>query len=349
MEQKRYVASVFIVAATWLTTSPALAVIQGIDVSHHQGSINWNLVTASGIQFAFCKATEGVDYIDPRFTVNMSGAIAAGLPIGPYHFARVNSGESIPTDAIDEANDFVDAIQGYYSGPGLVLRPVLDLETLPDSPISTSIKSYTSKWVRDFCNTVQNRLGFAPLIYTNGNIAQNYLESDIANYDLWFAKPTNTNLYAAAAPPTATNIGIWSDWEFWQWSWVGQINGISGNVDRNVFNGSLQELAASFVPGFLAGDYNGDNVVDASDYTMWRNTLDQTVKVGWGADGDLSGVIDSGDYAVWKSAYGAGGAGSGSASTSAIPEPPAVILIAMTLVFASVMCRGPARRRFCPR
>jgi len=357
MERIRYVISVVVVAATFLLTAPVLAVIQGIDVSHHQGTINWNSVTASGIQFAFCKATEGVDYIDPRFTSNMSGAIAAGMPIGPYHFGRVNSGESIPTDAIDEANDFVDAIQGYYSGPGLVLRPVLDLENLPDSPISTSVKSYTSQWVRDFCNRVQTRLGFAPIIYTSGNIAQNYLESDIANYDLWFAKPipptpsvsdpAYQNNINNVSPPTDSQMGIWSEYDFWQWSWEGVIGGISGNVDRNVFNGSLQELAAEFIPGFIPGDYNGDNFVDASDYTRWRDTMGQSVKVGLGADGNLSGVIDSGDYTVWKSAFGTVGTGAGSASTSAIPEPATIILTAVPLVIAGRNCRRLARRRFC--
>ncbi len=345
MERMRPLLAAIAVAATLLSSAPARAVVQGIDVSHYQGTINWNSVKASGIQFAFCKATEGVNYVDPNFTTYMAGAIAAGIPIGPYHFGRVNSGETNPNDAIDEANDFVDAIQGYYSGPGLILRPVLDLENLPDDPISTSIRNYTSKWVRDFCNTVQNRLGFAPIIYTGGNIAQNYLAPDIANYDLWFAKPTSTNNYASAVPPTASNIGIWSNWKFWQWSWVGQISGISGNVDRDVFNGSLPQLAAGFVPGFLAGDYNGDNVVDASDYTKWRDTMGQTVKLGLGADGNFNGVIDAGDYAVWKSAFGTAGVGSGSASTTAVPEPASATLVAGALAMACRKCRRIARCR----
>jgi len=349
MERVRLVLFAIVVVATFLQSLPVHAVVQGIDVSHYQGTINWTSVKNSGIQFAFCKATEGVNYVDPKFNTDIAGAIAVGIPVGPYHFARLDSGETIRTDAIDEANDFVDAIQGYYNGPGLILRPVLDLEQsgLPDDPVSPSIKSYTSRWVLQFCNTVRSRLGFDPVIYTGGYIANNYLNADIANYDLWFPKPTSTNNYASASPPTASNIGIWSDWEFWQWSWVGQISGISGNVDRDVFNGSMQQLAEEFIPGFLAGDYNGDGVVDASDYTTWRNTVGQAVKVGTGADGNLDGVIDAGDYDVWKTGFGASGAGSGAASLSAVPEPAAVILAALTLIFAGGQRLRPARGEAC--
>jgi hypothetical protein len=70
------------------------------------------------------------------------------------------------------------------------------------------------------------------------------------------------------------------------------------------------------------GDYNGDGIVDAADYTVWRNTLGDTVPNGTGADGDQSGEIDAGDYTFWKTKYGdvVPGTGSGSLST-AVPEP----------------------------
>ena len=157
-----------IAVAIFVFAAPAAAVEyqQGLDVSRHQGTINWPAVRDAGIKFVFAKATEGVDFVDVNFHQNMAGAIAAGVPIGPYHFGRLNSGETIPTDAIDEANDFVDAIEPYYDSPGMVLRPVLDYEQLPNDPVSPSVKAYTSKWIRDFSGRVQERLGFAPIIYT---------------------------------------------------------------------------------------------------------------------------------------------------------------------------------------
>src|SRR4051794_18935692 len=181
------------VASAILFTNPAWAVEyqQGIDVSHFQGNINWNAVRNTGIKFTFAKATEGVDFVDVNFHQYMAGAIAAGVPIGPYHFGRLNSGETIPTDAIDEANDFVDAIQQYYGSPGMVLRPVLDYEQLPNDPVSPSVKAYVSKWIRDFSGVVQQRLGFAPMIYTCcGLQTSTLLEPDIAQHDLWIRKIT---------------------------------------------------------------------------------------------------------------------------------------------------------------
>ena len=230
-------------------TGQVLAVdyVQGVDVSHYQGSINWAAAKGAGIQFAFAKATEGVDFVDDRFIANMNGARAAGVLIGPYHFARLNSGETNASDAVNEANDFVDAIEPFYQQyPSAMLRPVLDLENLPDDPVSPSVKAYVSKWTRDFNQRVKDRLGFIPIVYTGGNFAQNYVETNINQFPLWFAKPTSTNVFANASLPTASNIGVWSDWTFWQWSWVGQVSGISGDVDRDVYKGTLQQLKQQF-------------------------------------------------------------------------------------------------------
>ncbi len=75
----------------------------------------------------------------------------------------------------------------------------------------------------------------------------------------------------------------------------------------------------------LDGDYNGDGVVDAADYTTWRDTLGQAVSVGQLADGDGSGTVDEADYAVWKAHYGET-AGSGSLATNTIPEPATLVM-----------------------
>jgi hypothetical protein len=80
----------------------------------------------------------------------------------------------------------------------------------------------------------------------------------------------------------------------------------------------------------LVGDYNGDGVVDAADYTVWRNTLNSTTDLR--ADGDQSGAVDSNDYAVWKNHYGAGAlAGT---SLASVPEPGILPLLAIGLALA---------------
>jgi hypothetical protein len=97
--------------------------------------------------------------------------------------------------------------------------------------------------------------------------------------------------------------------------------------------------ATSPVP---TGDYNGNGVVDAADYTIWRGTLGQTVTSGAGADGNGNGMIDSGDYDFWKSRFGnlTAGAGSGAALSAAVPEPTSLVLSALGGLMLAALSAG---------
>jgi GH25 family lysozyme M1 (1,4-beta-N-acetylmuramidase) len=93
--------SIAVVTLLLLTAGAhAIEYQQSLDVSHWQGGINWAAVKSDDIKFTFAKATEGVDFVDVNFHQYMTGAIAAGVPIGPYHFAHTNSGETNPLDAV---------------------------------------------------------------------------------------------------------------------------------------------------------------------------------------------------------------------------------------------------------
>lgn len=89
-------------------------------------------------------------------------------------------------------------------------------------------------------------------------------------------------------------------------------------------------LAVTSIPLTLPGDYNGDGIVDAADYTVWRDTLDSTTNLA--ADGDGNGIVDQNDYDVWQTNFGnqagPGGGPSGS-STASVPEPPSLLLLLM--------------------
>jgi len=106
------------------------------------------------------------------------------------------------------------------------------------------------------------------------------------------------------------------------------------------------------LPTVLGGDYSGDGVVDAGDYTVWRNTFGQT-GVGLAADGNGNGLVDEGDYSVWKANFGStAGAGSGAggggvASPAGVPEPAMLVPVAIGLVglAASRVTRRPCRPR----
>ena len=322
MRQKTFLT---LVLASWFLglVSSHAALIEGIDVSHWQGSINWNSVKNDGVKFAFAKATEGVDFIDSRYVQNMNSARAAGVLIGPYHFARPDSFESNPLDAANEANDFVDAIEPYYQVPGKFLRPVLDVERLPgagDIPAGTTQKSFLSEWIRDFVAVVESRLGFAPLIYANSNYAKNYFESDLAQYDLWIARWTHNPLVT----PTSSNLGIWNDWEFWQWTDSWRVAGIAGNVDGNLFDGTMQDLMQFVVGADPTADFDDDGDRDGADFLVWQRGLGITNGANQGnGDANWDAAVDQADLTVWQQQIG-----TVSALTviQAVPEPSTWIL-----------------------
>ncbi|MGZ8605402.1 MAG: glycoside hydrolase family 25 protein, partial [Actinomycetota bacterium] len=109
------------------TPGPSRAVAQpagalpGIDVSHHQDTIDWARVAASGQRFAIAKATEGQTFVDPMYAINQLGAESNGIAFGAYHFAKP---DGTANDAQLEADHFVDTA---LLQPGNLI-PVLDIE-----------------------------------------------------------------------------------------------------------------------------------------------------------------------------------------------------------------------------
>jgi hypothetical protein len=96
----------------------------------------------------------------------------------------------------------------------------------------------------------------------------------------------------------------------------------------------------------LTGDYNDDGVVDAADYTVWRNTLGEMVAVGSGADGNRDGTVGPEDYDVWKTNFGASTLSSGSsARNTPVPEPATIFqLIWLAWILATSAPAGRRRR-----
>ena len=103
------------------TPTPTPKITEGIDVSHWQGTIDWTQVAAAGKQFAYIKASESTDFVDPLYVQNRAQARAAGLYVGAYHFAQPSTTAG---DAVAEADHFID-VAAPTKGD---LLPVLDLE-----------------------------------------------------------------------------------------------------------------------------------------------------------------------------------------------------------------------------
>ncbi len=116
------------------------------------------------------------------------------------------------------------------------------------------------------------------------------------------------------------------------------LTGSASDSFNLVVNGSdviLQSLGS-----LIAGDYNGNGLVDAADYTLWRDTFGQSVTTGTGADGVADGVITELDYEFWKGRFGISATASGEGQ--AVPEPTSIILLALTVICAG--CRRLCRR-----
>jgi len=252
----------------------AVTYIQGIDVYSGDGAVNWNSVKGAGYDFAFVKATEGVDFIDSRFATNMTNANAAGVYVGPYHFARPDSKNGVPftsyngaaltptsptqtnrdawADATSEAADFLDAIRPYYQQTGNThfLRPVADLELsrIPDFGNTSLEKTFVSNWVQIFSDAIEDDLGVRPFMYLSKSSANTYWTSTIASeHPFWIAQYKGTG---TTAPPTIADTPLWPAWSFWQWSdgtdaiaQASLVPGVPVSPDRDVFSGTMGQLA----------------------------------------------------------------------------------------------------------
>jgi lysozyme len=204
--------------------------IHGIDISRWQGDIDWRQVRAAGTRFAFMKATEGGDHIDPRFQQNWANARAAGVPTGAYHFVYWCR------PAHEQAQWFVQHIPS--TNDHLSLPPILDVEWNGHSrtcPRKVSPELAREK-MRLMLRELEAHTGRKPIIYTDIPFHKDVLEgtTEFNEYPFWIRST------AARPEERYTN----RRWEFWQFTTTGRVPGIRGDVDRNAFYGSEKEFIA---------------------------------------------------------------------------------------------------------
>ncbi|GIJ45168.1 hypothetical protein Val02_20540 [Virgisporangium aliadipatigenens] len=303
---------VFLAPTAASAAVPADYSVKGIDISHHQGTVNWPAVAGTGQQFAYLKATEGTDYADPTFGTNYAGAKGNGLYAGAYHYGLPDH-----SSGRVQADWFLDHAR--YQHDGRTLPPMLDIEW-PSGPSGSPSPCYGMSpsaivgWIRDFVDRVRERTGATTVIYTNTN---------------WWNPCTGSNTSFGALPlfvadysygsegPSPMPAG-WSRWTFWQYTSGGSVSGISGNVDRDVFNGSAAALKTLVGGRQPVNDFDGDG---ASDLALFRpnagnwhvKSVSRMVQLygsyeyGGGGDIPLSGDFDGDGYtdiALYRPAQG---------------------------------------------
>jgi lysozyme len=195
---------------------PVNFAIHGIDVSRYQRNIDWKSVKDMEdkkikIGFAFIKATEGLGRVDNGFRKNWFKAKEALVTRGAYHFfISSKSGKA-------QAENFIETVK-LSKGD---LPPVLDIETANGASVDN-----IQQRVRDWLQMIEKHYKVKPIIYTNVDFYENFLNGKFDDYPLWVA-----HYYVKEKP------GIKRNWIIWQHNEKGQVNGIDAFVDFNVFNG----------------------------------------------------------------------------------------------------------------
>lgn len=212
--------------------------IVGIDVSSHNGDIDFKKVKDDGYTFVIIKASEGIEHHDSRFATNYDNARAAGLKVGAYHFFRKK------TDGLNQAKNFLETI-GWRK---LDLPLVVDVEDWSnDNHINDD---RTQKNLDDMVDNLRSR-GYKVMIYTNGNGYKKYIKDGQININLW--------LCSFKQPDKLRHIPH----QMQQYSHWGRVRGIWGDVDLNVFNGSQAQWdkwLETLTPQQIDSLYYNDNV-----------------------------------------------------------------------------------------
>jgi len=210
----------------------SLAAPWGIDVSHHNGDIDWARVKQAGVEFAFIKATEGATFVDKRFKENLSEARGVGIKTGAYHFFRPR------INLQSQIDNFARTLGSVPAGD---LPPVIDTEVPSDWSRLSGKQSVDL--IVGFIDGIRAKLGdnINPIVYASPSFVDDVLKNDprLNSYPLWLAH------YTSASRPRVPKP--WDFWTFWQFTENGSVAGITGNVDINRFNGQSDRLEALLV------------------------------------------------------------------------------------------------------
>lgn len=193
----------------------------GIDVSSHQGDVNWKAVAGDGVEFAMIRVgfrgyAQGELNLDKKFEQNIRGALDAGLDVGVYFFSQAIT----PEEAQEEADFVLAAVEGY----DLTCPVVFDWESMPKERHARTDgldRDTLTQCARAFCDRIREQ-GLEPMIYLNRDMGYLTLRLEkLADLPIWLAEYDNAPEFYYA-------------FRFWQYSNTGKVAGIKGKVDLNL-------------------------------------------------------------------------------------------------------------------
>ena len=185
--------------------------LNGIDVSHYQGNINWKAVKDYGIDFAFIKCLQGKSRVDECFHTNMRNAIENDIPVGVYVYSKAKTID----DAVAEAKRVIKECSQYK----LTYPVVFDFESKHFEDMSFAMRG---KIIDSFCQTILSDGKYIPMLYSSRYWLMHMIPAEVVKkYDIWLAEYTT-------GKPKYTG-----DYKIWQYG-VGKVTGIIGDVDMNI-------------------------------------------------------------------------------------------------------------------
>ena len=213
------ITALFIAIAIYLIFSQKIAAqtgqgyaIQGVDVSHFQGDVDWNKLEDQGISFAYIKATEGSSYADPCLDKNYQGIQNTNMDYGFYHFLSL---ESSPEDQLE---NYKSAVDEYH----MDLLPAIDIEWYGDKRQNPPDKELVLSTLSQMVSLMEAEYGQKPVVYTTQSYYFKYFRGEELDFPLWirdvYIKPIQ-------------------DWTIWQYTDRAILDGYNGDeiyIDRDV-------------------------------------------------------------------------------------------------------------------
>lgn len=194
--------------------------VQGIDISHHQGDVDFEAVCAEGWDFVIMKSTEGGDWRDTKYVDYFEQAQKNGLVVGVYHYY------SFCKDPIEQAEHFIN-VAGNLSG---CLPPAVDLEFDNNCNGSIPVKDFQDSFML-YLDQIKSEYGVFPIVYCNEEFYFKYLAiKEFEDCYFWVRN--------IVGQPDLNGVG----WTFWQYTAKGKVKGVKGFVDLNAFAGRRFEF-----------------------------------------------------------------------------------------------------------
>jgi lysozyme len=282
-------------------------VVEGIDVSVYQGTIDWTQVKAGGIDFAYIRVGDGLPPVDSKFTHNWAAARTAGVLRGAYQFFREDE------DPIAQADLLLDTMGPLDDDD---LPAAIDVETTDGQSAATMV-AHVKAWM----DRVEAGSGKKPIIYTGRPFWDDNAGSStaVSDHTLWIPN------WGVTCPSISV---AWARWGFWQYSSTGRISGITGDVDRDRWNGDRAALLA--FAGLVTVPDAPPAPPDAPDVSSPDAGLASDPPDGPSPPAELSATAVAGGCSL-------AGAGQGNGSTG--------VLVALAFLLASHFPLGRARAK----